>query len=86
MQRAQDTCSQGRDDLFEGEPLPGWCGGARSQRAMAVAAERSAAQEISPPAGALGLRGRIWTAPLLALQSEDAVLYGNRGEAGFPSL
>ena len=53
---------------------------------MAVAAEWSAAQEISPPAGALGLRGRIWTAPLLALESEDAVLYGNRGEAGFPSL
>lgn len=53
---------------------------------MAVAAERSSGPEISPPAEALGLRGRIWTASFLPLELEDAVLYGNRGETGFPSL
>lgn len=53
---------------------------------MAVAAERPAAQEISPPAEALAPLTHLDGLLLLALELEDAVLYGNRVEAGFPSL
>lgn len=75
--REEATC-------LRGSPRPGWCRAAPSRKVMAVTAERPAAQEIRLPSGALGLRGRSWTAS--ALGAEDAVLYGNHEEAGFPSL